>query len=1273
MKRIEEYPGLPEVPEDDLRDLEDIRMPGSCDWFTDRTEFQQWLTDSPKESAKLFWVHAKPATGKSVLSSHIITTVDELNYDCSYYFFRYGDKIRSTSSGCLLSLLWQMAMRNPFVRGRVLAMMDHGVRFERDNAKSIWRKLVEPVMTYPGLSQVQYWVIDALDECSEISHVFAILSKLEPTLPLKVFITSRRIDEISQGFSQISNAIGTTLLRVAEIQAQDTRDAIALYLETNKHKLHVGTEVRGKSILSQILQKSQGCFLWVRLVLEELSTVWTLQQVEQVLQEVPQEMDLLYSRALEQMASRPTKSIAIARAIIMWTLCAIRPMLVDELQSALQLDIGTTVQDPYEGIPSLCAQLVHVDRNGRVLMVHLTAKTFLQTQGLDTNMAICPVQGHQQISKVCLEYLVSEDFKPPKGRRSSDKAKKRANQPRAPFANYAAFNFAEHMRRTTSNNTTITPLLYELLGKNVFTWIEMLAASNNLYILTRTADVIKNYQQRQVKYFAPLGEQVQVVDQWAVDLPRLVAKFGNNLVKQPSSIHWLIPPFCPESSAVAMVFGRPAKRITVVGLTDNGWDDRLACIDSQDTQAYAVANGEGSFAISFGTSITLCHATTCQQWKKLEHGTSIRHLRFDPTGNILVSVGRRDLKVWDLETNIQKFHFDVGHDVLAFSILSGPKGLVVALKNSTIIRWNLGDGAVISQGGWEPGFEDEGHFRRPPMLAAFSPDETILAIAYRGRPIKVWDLEDGELVGYLGRETHQDLESLALGANTSPSSLAFNTDEAVPLLAVAYEDGDLCLFDYEDLRLAQMIEANAQVVCCSPSGTTLATGNSAGMVQLLEFETLQLLFKVNAVDYGVRCLAFSSDNTRFFDVRGTQCNVWEPALPSAKTRKDDASSTAGPAPPRIVGMSDAEVEITTVATDATGDYFFIGKSDGTAWLYRARDGKPQKLLYRHGYQMSLAMMVWGEKGCILVTADIAGRFIAYRLQRDPTIGFNTAQKTLDIRGHHLHKTAIAQILLSPANDLLLVSTHEWDSVWDLQTKTQLSRHEFDNPRPTFDWTNNPADPSERVLLDSEGAAIWDWLTSQEKRPRHHFPLTFLGEKTASHRINSVTQVFDAKKIALEVVEDPSDMTNTPTSTVVLLDASTLSVKGGAALVPSRAFADVCNGILHLVGTFGQRAVFLDKQLFMCSVERRVARQDSGPGAREMEGFHYVKHFFIPSDWYSQRRTLKTRVTAKGDVLFVRAEEVAVIKHGLAFEGDKREVWEGDPTPSESSDAVAPCG
>jgi len=51
----------------------------------------------------------------------------------------------------------------------------------------------------------------------------------------------------------------------------------------------------------------------------------------------------------------------------------------------------------------------------------------------------------------------------------------------------------------------------------------------------------------------------------------------------------------------------------------------------------------------------------------------------------------------------------------------------------------------------------------------------------------------------------------------------------------------------------------------------------------------------------------------------------------------------------------------------------------------------------------------------------------------------------------------------------------------------------------------------------------------------------------------------------------------------------------------------------------------------------------------------VKHCFLPSDWFSQRRNLITRITVKGDILYVRTAEIAVIRNSLYFEEGVTEV------------------
>ena len=1245
LRQIEAYLSMPEVPEDDLKNLDEICIAGSCDWFTDRTVFQTWLSTAPSSGPKLYWVYAKPATGKSVLASHVIKVTDDLKTNCSYYFFRHGDKVRSTLSGCLLSLAYQMAVLNVHVRNKLLRLIDRGVRFERENAKNIWRKILEPVLVNNGILQPQYWILDALDECSNIMLFFSILTKLEAQTPVKILVTSRRLENIAAGFAQLeANNPSLAPLLCTEIHMQDTQESVLQYLKSNQHKLHAGTEQQRAALITKIIDKAQGCFLWVRLVLDELSTVWTMTQIERVLHDVPQEMDQLYSRAAELLMARPAHSVDIAKTILRWTICAVRPLTIGELQSALQLDIGTAIQDPEDAIPSLCCQLAHVDKNGRVLIVHLTARTFLQNRGLESPLTFCPIPSHLRVLEVCLQLLVSDETKPPKGRRRNEKAaEKQTSKQQSALLNYAVFHFAEHMRRTTSNNTAVNPLLHVFLEKNVFTWMEFLAKHDSLHILAQTADIIKNYYQRQSKYFPPLEKQIQLANDWTIDFHRLVAKFGIILVRRPSAIYSLIPPFCPSSSAIATVFGNPARRIEVVGMENMGWDDHLSCIDSGGPQCYAVAFGESYFAVGFGRLVVLNNATTCQKWKELDHGDVVRSLGFDFTGSWLVSGGRRSLKVWELEeSEAPRFTFSVSHDILTFSLRHETGGLIAALKNNTTVRWSLQSGFVTADSPWGSAFADEGQFRRPPILAAFSQDQSILAIAYRGRPIQLWDLEDEYLLGLVGRE-NQDLATLPLGANTSPSSLVFHPEESVLLLAAAYEDGDLCLYNYDELKLIKMVEANAQILACSPDGALLATGNASGMFQLLDFETLQLLFRVNAVDYGIRDMSFSSDSSRLIDARGTQCNVWEPALSLGRPRGDDASSNWLPPEPRIVGLRDGEVKFTAIALEESSDWFFIGKSDGSVWLYRTSDGKPQRLLYRHGYQISVTRMVWGDKANILVTSDSSTCLRVYSIARDENNGFLNPIELMDVRGNVRDRVPISQLLLNKANDLLLVSTTESDAVWDLDGYVRVTSSRC-GPRSSFSWANNPLNETERILVGTDGVEVWDWKSCHLKTSRDRLRWTsHILQLPQSRCVKSVSEAPNNRII----VEYSDHSSGGSTIAVYLLDARDFTTQQ-EEVMPSAAFSSVTQDLIHYIGICDSKAFFLDKRLGICSVEFLEGRR---------QGFRHVNHCFLPNDWVNRRGSLKIRVSQKGDILFMRIEDVAVVKNIVWFEDERVEVLE----------------
>jgi hypothetical protein len=95
---------------------------------------------------------------------------------------------------------------------------------------------------------------------------------------------------------------------------------------------------------------------------------------------------------------------------------------------------------------------------------------------------------------------------------------------------------------------------------------------------------------------------------------------------------------------------------------------------------------------------------------------------------------------------------------------------------------------------------------------------------------------------------------------------------------------------------------------------------------------------------------------------------------------------------------------------------------------------------------------------------------------------------------------------------------------------------------------------------------------------------------------------------------------------------------GPFLVPEEDWHTVGKIIMHLIGAYGSKLLFLDKNRWVCSID--VDQNDFKS---------YIRHFPIPSDWQSQQRKLRMGVTSTGDILFVRVDEMAVISRGLEFE------------------------
>jgi len=913
---LDSFLDISDAPEDDLMRVEARRMRGSCEWLTEKQTFKKWR-DS--KDAHMYWISAKPGTGKSVLSGYIVKHLKDSKRDCAFYFFDYSDKPKATISSFLRSMAWQMAVMHARVLRTVLDVSEKDDQLSKADYRSLWRKLFLDGILGVKLEQPQYWVVDALDECASNSELVPLLLKASEMCNVRIVVTSRNKYESHSLMSHSKTKVVSE-----EILEDNTKQDISLYLEANVDCLP-SVDEEAQDMIAKILAKSAGCFLWVILVLQQLRQVHTSAETLQVLEDVPSDMDGLYSRILHSMSKAPDGKL-LAKAIFTWIVCSARPLTTEELYCALQLDIKDNIDKIEKSIAACCGQLVYVNQQSRVHMIHQTARDFLLRPGTASEFTIDKETGHQRLATTCIEYLSGDEMKAPRHRKIGVS---NVVKPRCAFANYACSSLYEHISHVSSaDDDFLTTLVNFLSSSNVLSWIEFLVQHSDLRCIIQTGRSFRKYLQRRSRYMFPFGKSVAILDSWATGLVRLVAKFGGNLLNSPTLIFHLIPPFCPLGSAPRMQFAASTRGIAVAGLSATTWDDCLSTIAHPQEQLTALTCSDKHFAVGLSTGkIAVYHEMTCQEAQTLQHQEPVRILRFARTGKRIASGGMKIVRLWDVTSWQQLWKLDVTQECMSFQFTDEDRILLGALRSNYLMIWDLTTGTLGDSANWTQGFEGESaHAFRRPITAAICVESSLLAVAYRGQDILLWDIEENAVHKAYGKETGEN-PGTRQTKNMVTGGLVFCLDPSASLLATSYPDGDLVLFDTFQGIVKEKTLANAQTLASSPDRRTLASADSAGMIQLFDFETLKLHCRINLDEHGIKALVFGADSRRLLDIRGSECRAWDPAV---LLRQDVDEETSD-----IVSISIAPQEVMLKSSEDVSAEEFVPypvTSDGSTAL-----------------------------------------------------------------------------------------------------------------------------------------------------------------------------------------------------------------------------------------------------------------------------------------------------------------------------------------------------
>ena len=169
------------------------------DWLLRSQDFVNWMKAPPD----LLTLYGIPGSGKTILASSVIAEIEEKILNSKsillYYYFDFNDRQKQNVSGCISSLLLQLAfVMEDFDKLRLLYVAcDLGRR--QPSIHEMKETLRNALKALPKV----YMVLDALDECQELDEALSFIVSACGSwdTDVKTLVTSRKERNIDEALN----------------------------------------------------------------------------------------------------------------------------------------------------------------------------------------------------------------------------------------------------------------------------------------------------------------------------------------------------------------------------------------------------------------------------------------------------------------------------------------------------------------------------------------------------------------------------------------------------------------------------------------------------------------------------------------------------------------------------------------------------------------------------------------------------------------------------------------------------------------------------------------------------------------------------------------------------------------------------------------------------------------------------------------------------------------------------------------------------------------
>lgn len=409
----------------------------------------------------------------------------------------------------------------------------------------------------------------------------------------------------------------------------------------------------------------------------------------------------------------------------------------------------------------------------------------------------------------------------------------------------------------------------------------------------------------------------------------------------------------------------------------------------------------------------------------------------------------------------------------------------------------------------------------------------------------------------------------------------------------------------------------------------------------------------------------------------------------------DSSSSAPPSGPATDGMIQliGGPEITSPLVSSYDEGVVLaGRSNGEVVLFSIGSAEKIPVLYRYDVGASvISIALDASRGCV-ASADDAGRVLVVQATgRLSNLGAEKPIITLD----QSVGESISEVLLSPATDHVLVCGRHNVQVWKIPfTKMAYSgdAHQRIRSRPSEVLSRSvflhPTNKAWYVVVAEKNARVYSWEDSLELSDYGGVLKENLDVKLRDTENKSVLADFTPNSTYHVgpdfVVEHTKSSSASPACLRVwpaLVFDPSLS-EGAAHPLDEPNMDSIGPAVLQVLGISGSTVVFLDVNLWVCTVELQSVREQSSDSPIGLDGAaksestlslpvssrrqpataHAQRHFFALNEWRTTRGDLfgtllacPTKATqtrggnwARDAVVFSQGSGIVVIEGGLAF-------------------------